>query len=125
MKLALSLSVAALLSAIATPSFACDRHGGGWGGHQMGGAIWMPYNEFQTQADIFVPEAGNPDWVTPAATPPKAPSKPSFSRASSRAADAAQARLLAKAMVAANAKSEKSNDDVAKTQSQSKPKSDG
>ena len=105
MKIMSSITAALIVASLSTPALACDRHGGGWGGHTaLSGANWSTYDEYNAQEDFFpdsVKELEAQSRAKKTYTPP--PAKPSFSKASVRASDAAQAKLSAKARMAGKA----------------------
>jgi len=117
------ISAALIVASLSTPALACDRHGGGWGGHTaLSGADWSTYDEYNTQQDFFpdaVKEVEAQSRAKKTYTPPAA--KPSFSKASVRASDAAQAKLSAKARMAGKSDKDK---DSAKTPAKAYPISD-
>ena len=88
-----------LFTSLAGSAIACDRHGGG-GYNQLSFSKWSSYNEYDAQSDPNMTELSGADWEPTKAAPSfatKTPKKPSFSAASIRAADVAQARLAIKA----------------------------
>lgn len=93
MRILISSSIVLLSAAFATQTLACDRHGGMFG--QLNGASWTDYNPATAESDALFLEERLSEWhkqntVQPAEAKP---TKPSFSKASTRAAMAAQARL--------------------------------
>jgi len=103
MRILASASIILLASALSLPSAACDRHGAGGFYGQFNGATWSDYNPPLSESDILLEEEDSLSaWeklkaVRPAAAPSK---KPTFSKVSSRASDAAKARLAARAKLA-------------------------
>lgn len=93
MRLLLSTSVFALFAAVASPSEACDRHGGMFG--QLSGSSWSDYDPTATESEALLLEQQLSKWHEQNAeqTAVVKPAKPSFSNASNRAAMAAQARM--------------------------------
>jgi len=108
MRIFVSASVILLASALALPSVACDRHGGGGFYGQFHGAGWSDYTPPLSESDISLPEDEFSEWEKRNVVPPAAPKpkskKPTFSKASSRASIAAKSRLAA---LAKSAKSDK------------------
>lgn len=97
MRIFISTSALLIVSAFALPSFACDRHGGTFG--QLSGATWTDYNPASAESDALFLEKQLSKWHEQNSTSPAEvkPAKPSFSKVSSRASLAAQARLAKKA----------------------------
>ena len=73
-------------------AYACDMHGGGFGGFGLRNAPWQPYNPQVSTTDPDFAETEN---LTPKPVPP-AKSKPSFSNAANMAARKAKARRARK-----------------------------
>ena len=96
MKIFVSTSVFLIASSMALPSFACDRHGGMFG--QLSGARWTDYNPATAESDALYLEEQLSKWHEQNAAKPAVvkPAKPSFSKVSTRASVAAQARLAKK-----------------------------
>lgn len=99
MRILVSSSIVLLSVAFAAQSSACDRHGGMFG--QLGGASWTDYNPRQYEADALFLEEKINEWHEKNAVSPAEvkPAKPSFSKASSRASSAAQAKLAKRAIL--------------------------
>ena len=97
MRLVTTVSIIFLASALASQSSACDRHGGMFG--QMDGAGWTDYNFGEDEFDSLFIEQQITEWhkQNPVAPAEVKPEKPSFSKASTRASMAAQARLAKRA----------------------------
>lgn len=93
MRILFSASILTLACAIALPSTACDRHGGMFG--QLSGAGWTDFNPSTATSDALFLEEQLSEWhkQNPAPADAVKPAKPTFSKASSRAAFAAQARM--------------------------------
>lgn len=99
MRILISASVILVTSALALPSAACDRHGGGGLYGQLGGASWTDYNPTVAESDALFLDEKLSEWHKLNAVPPAEvkPAKPTFSKASSRAAVAAKSRLAKRA----------------------------
>jgi len=93
MRILISTSVLLISLALALPSAACDRHGGMFG--QLGGATWTDYNPAAAESDALFLEEQLTKWHEQNSEPAAKvkPAKPSFSKVTSRASLAAQARL--------------------------------
>jgi hypothetical protein len=111
------ITASVFIASLSAPAMACDRHGGGFGGFgsykQMSNAPWASYSEYDSKADMFGAQTSGDDLVNLNSTPvlaPKAPAKPSFSSASLRAADTAQARMAIKARLEAKSKAVDADD---------------
>ena len=105
MRILVSASVLIIASAMALPSAACDRHGGMFG--QLGGASWTDYNPVAAESDALFLDEKLSEWHKLNAVPPAEvkPAKPTFSKASSRASDAAKKRLTKRAQFMKQVKS--------------------
>ena len=90
-----SCVVLATLS-IGSAAFACDRHGGTYGGFGMSNAPWQTYNPKVSTMDPAMTEDSLMDASSLQAVAP-AKSKPSFSNAANNAALKAKMRLSKKA----------------------------
>lgn len=113
MKIMPSIFAALIVASLSTPALACDRHGGGWGGHNaLSSANWSTYDEYSAQDDLLPDSVKEQEAKARAAQAytPRPPAKPSFSKASVRASDAAQARLSAKARLAVKTDADKARD---------------
>jgi hypothetical protein len=96
MRILISASIITLASGLAAQAFACDRHGGAFG--QLTGASWAEYDPTLAEADTLFLEESLTKWHKENSVPPVdiKPTKPSFSKASSQAAMAAQERMAKK-----------------------------
>ncbi len=96
MRILAATSIVLLTSALALPSVACDRHGGMFG--QLSGASWTDYNPATAESDALFLEEQLSKWHARNSEPSveAKPAKPSFSKVTSRASLAAQARLAKK-----------------------------
>jgi len=95
MRILASVSILFAATALTVPATACDLHGAGGMFGQLGGATWTDYNPAKAETDSFLLDEKLTDWNKRNAIPSaKAKSsKPSFSKVSTRASMAAQARL--------------------------------
>ena len=109
MRILVSASVILLASAIALPSAACDRHGAGGFYGQFNGASWSDYSPPLSETLSFGSDNEElSEWEKFNVVPPAAKSKkPSFSKASTRASDAAKSRIAALAQLKAIEKKSK------------------